>query len=74
MELRIANGAFVHRIYDGTDVPELLAGFQYSSDAEGFAQSKVIEDATRDFGCSYAVTCAYSGRMRIFRQPAGESA
>lgn len=75
MELRLNNGAFVHRVYTGTSIPELLAGFQYTQDAEEFAAAQLAKDVARDWlNSSYAVTCSNTGQMRILRhEPKEES-
>jgi hypothetical protein len=65
--IELINGAYVHRLWSDS-TPELLAAFQYSTDAEAFAKAKVEEDKGRDFEAAYLVTCTYSGAMAVFRR------
>lgn len=65
MEARFVNGSFVSRVW-GDDSTELLAAFQYDSDAISFAEGKVAEDAKRAFANSfYVVSNTYSGKITV---------
>lgn len=67
MEARFTNGSTVNRIW-GDAGTELMAAFQYESDAIAFAGAKVAEDAKAGMGpCDYAVHCTYSGKLTIVR-------
>ena len=74
MELRLTNGATVTRVH-GKKVAELLAGFQYESDAIAFAKTKLVEDAGRQwFDSWYVVTNHYNGHVEIVAHPEKEAA
>lgn len=66
MQDRLPNSASVNRLF-GDSSTELIAIFQYSGDAERFAQMKIAEDAAAGYPVStYIVTCTYSGRIKVF--------
>lgn len=73
MEARFTNGASVARAYaneDATDT-ELLAVFQYETDAIAFARSRLADDASRKWtGGFYVVSNHYSAQIKIFRHEA----
>lgn len=67
MQDRLPNGAAVSRAYPGSMVTELLALFQYATDAEAFAESRVEFDTEhKQHPCFYVVSCTYSGRIKIY--------
>jgi hypothetical protein len=70
MEIRFTNGAVVNRMYGNGTEGELIAAFQYESDAEAFAQAKLDDDARRKwFECHYLVCNTYDGKIKAFRHP-----
>lgn len=65
MSIKLTNGAVVSRFYgDGTG--ELLAAFQYFSDAEHWAQIKVDEDHHAGMDTHLIATCRCAGTSRQF--------
>lgn len=63
---RVPNGSSVNRLWSDNKT-ELLALFQYQTDAEAFAIAKVAEDEQRGWSDSrYIVTCTYSGCIKVF--------
>lgn len=66
MAIDFKNGAVCSRFHsDGSG--ELLAAFQYSTDAEKWAADKVAEDADNDMGTTIVATRLYSGCSRMFK-------
>ena len=66
MSIDLPNGAVVSRLYsDGSG--ELLAQFQYASDADDWAARKVEQDRAAGMSkCDLYRTCLYSGKLRRF--------
>lgn len=68
MEAKFTNGAFLHKVWSDTKSAEVLAAFQYMSDAEDMAELAIVRDQKHQLGSPfYVVTCTYSGRMKVFR-------
>lgn len=70
MDANFTNGASVARAYANEDASdtELLAVFQYETDAIAFARSKLADDAARKWtGGFYVVSNHYSAKVQIFR-------
>lgn len=66
MQDRLPNGASVSRLFSDNKT-ELLAIFQYQTDAEAFAKSRLADDTAREWkGSTYIVACTYSGRIQAF--------
>lgn len=66
MDLKINNGSVVNRVlFNGS--AELIAGFQYESDAIAFATMKVTEEAERDYRSDYVVSCTLTGKLTIIK-------
>lgn len=65
MRIEILNGAAVSRFYSDGD-GELLAVFQYSTDADMWAEDKVAYDAKQGMQTHLIRTCLYSGKSRAF--------
>jgi hypothetical protein len=68
MEARFTNGASVNRSFGDQESAELLAVFQYSSDAEEYARRKLAEDAERKWlGSRYIVTDHHSACVKVIQ-------
>ena len=67
MEVKFSNGASVCRIWSD-DKPELLAAFQYETDAINFAKMRLAEDRGARLSNWYVVSNHYSGALTIIRQ------
>lgn len=66
MEL-FTRGAVVNRMWGDMQEADMLAAFQYTSDAMDFAKMKLAEDAKRDFlSCAYAVADHSNGKLHVF--------
>lgn len=68
MEIKITNGALLHRMWPDSQSAEMLAATQYTNDAEDLANVMIERDAKHHLGRPiYMVTCTYSGKMTIIR-------
>lgn len=71
--IEFINGATVNRLYNDLSDGELLAAFQYASDAVDFAQAKCLEDIKNDwFNSLYAVADLGTGKVFLFRPKKNE--
>ena len=68
MSVSITNGSFVHRLW--SENAELLAHFQYNSDALTFAQALIAKDQEQSMAARYLVTDTYNGEMTSYTPPA----
>lgn len=73
MEAKFNNGSTVSRLWGKNEETELLAAFQYSTDAIEFARRKVDEDADiKRHSCSYIVASHNDGTVLFIGQPVAE--
>jgi len=70
--MEIKNATTVHRIWNGCDEADLLAGFQYDGDAEALCQT--IIDRQNEHVCMLVSVNHYTGAMKIFRRRAPQVA
>ena len=71
MEIKVTNGALLHKIWSEGQTAELLAATQYFQDAEALAELMVERDTKHQLGHpTYVVTCVYSGKMTLIRYKA----
>ncbi len=69
----IKNGAFVNRMWGDLGDGEVLAHFQYDEDARAFA--KMLADNGRPAPeCWFAVCCARTGKIHVYRPVKTEAA
>lgn len=59
------NGVTVSRAYSDTQEAELVAVFQYETDALDFAKARV--DREKDSSADYIISNHYSGKITILR-------
>ncbi|WP_386681918.1 hypothetical protein [Loktanella sp. R86503] len=65
MAVKLENGAVCSRFYsDGSG--ELLAAFQYSTDAEEWAKAKVASDSAAGMETTIVMTNLYNGTSCLF--------
>lgn len=68
MEVRITNGALLHKMWPDSVSAEMVAVCQYTNDAEDLAGLMIERDAKHQLGRPiYMITCIYSGKMTIVR-------
>ena len=73
MEVKLPNGCSVNRLWGDHSEGELLAAFQYDTDAVEFAKAKLAEDAKREmFDSFYAIASSYSGKIQVIRHSAAK--
>lgn len=76
MEAKFINGSTVSRVWGRNEEAELLAAFQYETDAMDFARSKLTEDQKHDTlrNCSYVVASHCTGKVVFLSPPLAEAA
>lgn len=67
MEPKFVNGSTVSRVW-GDSSSELIAAFQYESNAVEFAKMAAT-DETRPTNVFYVVSCHLNGKITIVRPP-----
>ena len=71
MAIDLTNGATVSRFHsDGSG--ELLAAFQYGSDADSWAKWKVAKDSDNGMETTLVRANLYDGKMKMFQPPKHE--
>lgn len=70
MEARFMHGSSVSRVWTDSHA-ELLAAFQYHTDAISFAQARLVEDGENKWVASYIVCDTQTGAITVIRPKAG---
>lgn len=70
MRAEFNNGTSVSRIWRDAEEAELLAIFQYETDALSFATARHAEGNDK---AEYVVACSYGGKVKVIRPTKAEA-